>query len=82
MRMGDLLRMADEHDDAEIVAIGDRDPARMADAIASFAIPSERVFTDVDQCVAATRPDLVVLCPATADQAYVVEEIARHGFDI
>ena len=40
------------------------------------------MFTDVDACLAACRPDLVVLCPATADHASAVEQVAPHGVDI
>lgn len=82
MHMGDLLREVAEHPDAEIVGLCDRDPARMAGAAASFAIPPERIFTDATRCVAETRPDLVILCPATADHAAAVEEIAPLGVDI
>ena len=51
MHMGDLLRAVDDHPDAEIAGIFDPDRARMADAIANFNIPDDRVFTDLDTCV-------------------------------
>ncbi len=82
MHMGDLLREAYQHPDAEIVGICDPDPARMADAIATFQIPPERVFRDIDACLENARPDLVLLCPATARHAEVVEAVARHRVDI
>lgn len=81
MHMGDLLRMAHEHD-AEIVAVCDRDAGRMASAIENFGLDPSRVFTDVDTCIEQARPDLVILCPATADHASAVEQVARHGVDI
>ena len=56
--------------------------ARMADAIANFSIPRERVSRDVAQCVREARPDLAILCPATARHAEVVEEVAALGVDI
>ena len=61
MHMGDLLRQVHDHPDAEIAGIFDPDPARMASAIASFSIPPERVFTNLDACL-ATRADLAILC--------------------
>jgi glucose-fructose oxidoreductase len=82
MHMGDLLREVHEHPEAEIVGICDRDPQRMGAAIAALAIPEDRVFADVDACIKATRPDLVILCPATADHASAVEQVAAHGVDI
>jgi glucose-fructose oxidoreductase len=82
MHMGDLLREVHEHPDAEIAGICDRDLGRMSAAVAAFAIPPERVFTDVRICITTCRPDLVILCPATADHANAVEEVASHGVDI
>ncbi len=81
MHMGDLLREAHELADAEIVGICDADPKRMQDAIANFAIPPERVFTDIGAAM-ATEPDLVILCPATAEHARYVELVAPYGCDI
>ncbi len=78
MHMGDLLRMAFNHWDAEIVGICDDHPARMQTAIRNFKIPAERVFTDVEECLERSRPDLVVLCPATARHAEYVERVAPH----
>src|SRR5580704_10710425 len=82
IHMGDLLREAHEHPNAEIVGICDPDGARMADAIKSFAISSDRVFHDIEPCVRATKPDLVILCPATARHADCVEAVASLGVDI
>ncbi|EYD74910.1 putative glucose-fructose oxidoreductase [Rubellimicrobium mesophilum DSM 19309] len=76
MHMGDLLRQAHDHPGAEIAGICDADPTRMRDAVANFALPPERVFTDVATCLQATRPDLVILCPATAEHAAYVEQVA------
>jgi glucose-fructose oxidoreductase len=82
MHMGDLLREAHEHPDAEIAGVCDPEPARMADAISQFAIPPERVFTDIEACIRTTRPDLALLCPATARHAEMVERVADLGVDI
>lgn len=82
MHMGDLLRYAFNHPNAEIVGVCDGEPARMKDSIANFSIPPERVFTDVDDCIRRTQPDLVILCPRTANHAIAVEQVSRHGVDI
>ncbi len=79
MHMGDLLRQCHEHPGVEIAGICDEDPARMRSAIASFQIPPGRVFTDPHRCLAATGPDFVVLCPATARHAEYVELVAPYG---
>lgn len=82
MHMGDLLRMASEHPHAEIVGICDSDRDKMKDAAANFNLGPEAIFTDVDECIRSTRPDLVILCPATADHARDVEHISQHRVDI
>ena len=82
MHMGDLLREAHEHPNAEIVGICDDVGARMADAVKTFAIPSERVYCEIEHCVRETKPDLAILCPATARHADCVEAVAALGVDI
>ena len=76
--MGDLLRMCHEHPGIEIAGICDDEPERMRGAIANFAIPPERVFVNVEECLAHTRPDFVILCPATARHADYVERVAAY----
>jgi len=80
--MGDLLREAFNHPDAEIVGICDADPKRMQGAIDNFGIPADRVYTDPEKCLAETKPDLVILCPATAEHAIWVERVAPAGVNI
>jgi len=80
--MGDLLREAFDHPDAEIVAICDEQPARMAAAQKNFSIPDDRVFTDYRQCLETARPDVVILCPAAARHAEWTEKVAPYGVHI
>jgi glucose-fructose oxidoreductase len=80
--MGDLLRMVDEHDQAEIVAVCDEHPDRMREATRTFRIPSDRVFNDYQECLQRTKPDVVILCPATADHAIWTERVASFGVHI
>jgi predicted dehydrogenase len=82
MHMGDLLRQTFDHPNAEIVGISDEQPARMEQAIGNFSIPRDRVFTDYRECLERTRPDLVILCPATAGHAEWTEKVAPFGSHI
>ena len=82
MHMGDLLREAHDLPNAEIVGVCDPDPQRMSAAIKAFAIKPEAVFRDIRACVEATKPDLAILCPATARHADVAEEVAALDVDI
>ena len=82
MHMGDLLREVAEHPDAEIAGIFDPDRGRMAAAIEKFAIPEDRVFTDLEACLSTTKADLAIVCSATAEHANYVEKIAPHGLHV
>lgn len=78
MHMGDLLRQAHEHPSVEIVGICDETPTRMARARQELSIPDDRVFTDYRACLEKTRPDLVLLCPATAEHALWTRRVAPY----
>jgi predicted dehydrogenase len=82
MHMGDLLRMTHEHPNAQIVGISDEQPERMKPAAEKFAIPPQRVFTDYRQCIERTQPDVVILCPATAQHGQWTEKVAPFGTHI
>src|SRR4051812_9254651 len=82
MHMGDLLRMVHEHPNAEIVGVCDESPERMQSAIANFKLAGDRVFTDYRACMERTKPDLVILCPATGKHAEWTERVAPFGTHI
>jgi glucose-fructose oxidoreductase len=82
MHMGDLLRMVHGTPNAELAGIFDPDRGKMERAIANFAIPAARVFTDFDACMKVARPDLAILCAATADHAAYTERLAQYGVHV
>ena len=82
MHMGDLPRLVHDHPQAEIAGLFDPNRATMDRAVAQFAIPEDRVFTDFDACMKATRPDLAILCAATADHARYTERLAAYGVHV
>ena len=82
MHMGDLLRMVHDHPDAEIIGIYDRTREKMDQAIANFGIPDTAVFTDLETCLAQSRPDVAILCAAPAEHADHVDVLARHGINV
>jgi predicted dehydrogenase len=80
--MGDNLRMVFDHPGAEIVGICHEEPRRMDRAARNFSLPPDRVFTDYRKCLESTRPDIVILCPATARHAEWVLKVAPYGVNI
>lgn len=82
MHMGDLLRLVHDHPEAEIAGIFDVDRSKMARAISNFSIPEDRVFTDFDTCMKTAKPDLAILCAATADHASYTERLAANNVHV
>jgi glucose-fructose oxidoreductase len=82
MHMGDLLREAHELPNAEIVGLCDPEPKRMQAAVEAFAVSPDRVFNEIRACLEATKPDLAILCPATARHAEIAEAVAGFGVDM
>ena len=54
----------------------------MQRAVENFSLPPERVFTDYRQCIEKTKPDIVLLCPATARHAEWVLKVAPYGVHV
>ncbi|NOT64271.1 MAG: Gfo/Idh/MocA family oxidoreductase [Acidobacteria bacterium] len=82
MHMGDLLRRVHEHPRAEIVAVCDETPERMQEAARNFNLRDEQLFSDYRACLETTKPDIVILCPATARHAEYVEKVAPFGVHV
>ena len=80
--MGDLLQMAHEHPQAEIVGICDEQPARMEAAASAHGLASDRVFTDYRECLEQTRPDVVILCPAATEHGLWTKRVAEYGVHV
>ena len=78
--MGDLLRIAHDDPQVELVAICDEQPDRMIVAASNFSLREDQVFTDHEACLNSTKPDLVILCPAAARHAEWTEKVAP--FDV
>jgi len=80
--MGDLLRCVHDHPEAEIAGIYDPDRSTMQRAIDTFAIAEDHVFTDFDACMTTAKPDLAILCAATADHARYTSRLAAYGVHV
>lgn len=82
MHMGDNLKYAFDHPDVEIVGICHESREPMESSIKNFEIPEDRVFSDYRECLEQTKPDIVILCSATARHAESVEQVASSGAHI
>lgn len=77
--MGDLLRFAHEHPQAEVVGVSDDQPKRMEEAIRKGLVDRTCAFTDYRECLAKTQPDVVILCPAASQHGEWVKKVAPFG---
>jgi len=82
LHMGDNLRMAFEHLSCDIVGIADESPELMQPSIEKFSISADQVFTDYRKCLEQTQPDLVLLCPPTAEHGEWTRRVAEYGVHI
>jgi glucose-fructose oxidoreductase len=82
MHMEDNLRMAAAHDQCQVVSICDADQSRMLATQNALGLDDSQLFTDWMTCVEASRPDFIVLCPATGDHALWVERLAPLGLPL
>ncbi len=80
--MDHLLACVARTPHAELVGIAHHDRGEMADVIAAHEVPDDRVFTDWRQCIEATRPEIVILCPASGAHADWVEDVAAYGVHV
>lgn len=79
MHMRELLDIVIESPAAELVGISDSSIERMTPAIERLQLSEKQVFTDYQACLEATRPEIVVLCPVTAEHGEWVERVAPFG---
>lgn len=80
--MDHLLALAHAAPNAEVVGISHHDPREMQDVIRKLSLPADRVFTDWRACLDQTKPDVVILCPASGAHAEWVERVAPHGVHV
>ena len=77
--MGDLLRMAVDHPQVELVGVSDEQPSRMEEAVRKLGLPRDSAFTNYRECLEKKRPDVVILCPAASKHGEWVKKVAAYG---
>ncbi|MEZ6092437.1 MAG: Gfo/Idh/MocA family oxidoreductase [Pirellulaceae bacterium] len=80
--MGDNLRMASAHPAVEIVGLCDEQPDRMKQSVDELGLSSDQVFTDYADCLRRTQPDIVLLCPASAEHGRWTKQVMAHGVHV
>jgi glucose-fructose oxidoreductase len=82
MHMGDLLRHAFDHPDAQIVGVAEENPANAAGVEScqqNFGIADEIVYSSYRECLEKSGADIAILCPAIAKHADLAELAFQYG---
>lgn len=79
MHMGDLLRKAKNHPDVEIVGISDEQPDRVMPVLKQIGLDESLFVADYRKLMEETKPDMAIICPATAEHANWTEKVAIFG---
>jgi predicted dehydrogenase len=74
--VGDNLRMVMNHEYAEIVGVFDEDHSKVHEVISGLGLPLSLIKSDYRQLIESTKPDLILLCPATARHGEWVEKVS------
>lgn len=68
--------------DAELVAIVDSDKALTARYQQQFHLDPKLFYSTLDQAVAATHPQAVLVYTSVGEHRYVIEQAAQHGLSV
>lgn len=79
MHMGDLLRQAKESPNVELVGVSDLQPDRATGVLKQLGLSESLFVPDYRKLMEQTKPDLAILCPATAEHAEWTEKVAPFG---
>ena len=82
MHAGDQIEIVQADPDAVLVGVWDADGAKMTPVADDLGVDAVLQFTDIDELVKVTRPDIVIVCSTTADHLSLVERLAPHGIHL
>lgn len=80
--MGDLLRLVQEHPNAQIAGISHPEREKMQPVAERLGLSADIIYTDYRACIEETAPTAAVLCPSAAAHGEWVCKVAGHGLDI
>jgi glucose-fructose oxidoreductase len=82
MHMNTNVEWAHDHPDVEIVGLCDEEPetstGSLDDAVAECGLSDDAVYDDLDACLDATDPDIVLGCPRNSEHAAFVERVSEY----
>jgi predicted dehydrogenase len=79
MHMGDLLKQAMNNPNVEIVGVSDHVEGRAQGVLDQLKLSQSLFVSDYRKLIETTKPDLIILCPSTAQHAEWTEKVAPFG---
>ena len=82
MHMNTNLGWVHDHPEMEVVAVCDEEPesstGSLEQAVENLELADEAVYDDLDACLRASDPDVVIGCPRNSKHAEFVERVAEY----
>ncbi|MGF1634170.1 MAG: Gfo/Idh/MocA family protein [Phycisphaerae bacterium] len=82
MHIGDLLRLAKDHPDAQIVGVWHHEPNEPHAVLERLGLDKSLYFADFDEMMRSTKPDMAIVCAATARHAQWTVKLADYGVHV
>jgi glucose-fructose oxidoreductase len=86
MHMNTNLGWVHNHPEMEVVGLCDEDPSTstgsLERAVDELGLADDAVYDDLDACLRATEPDVVIGCPRNSRHAAFVERVAEYDVHV
>ena len=82
MHMGDLLRLVNEHPDAEVVGVWHRDGEKPREVLSRLGLAESLFMSDFERMMKDAKPDVAIVCASTGGHAEWTTKCAAHGVHV
>lgn len=82
MHIGDLLEIAQNSKDYQVVGVYDPTTERMTPVCSDLEIPQSLMYTDWEEMLQETRPDLGIVCSVTDEHTLWTKRLAERGIHV
>jgi glucose-fructose oxidoreductase len=82
MHMGDLLRLVNDHPNAEIVGVWHHTDGPPKEVLGRLGLPDSLFMSDFDQMMTDTKPDVAIVCASTGGHAEWTRKAAAYGVHV
>ncbi len=80
--MGDLLRLAASHPDAEVVGVWHHEPGKPTEVLQRLGLSTSLLYDDWRACIEKSKPTAAIVCASTGTHAQWTCNVAEYGLDV